>query len=113
MEQKCLRDLDAPNAWQFLRAAEPEQTDELPWRPFRRIFWFNLWLFAVIILALFLLFEKAASAEASEILADLPYGLAISIGVAAVMATYATNLYRKSWNDRAKSLRNQGASASD
>lgn len=111
MERKCLQHLDAPGSWNILREERPDNAEILPWRPFRRIFGFNLTLFSVVLVALFFLVELASGMGATEIMDDLPYGLGFSLLVAIGLSLYVMNLYRKTWNRRASRLQAEDAAA--
>jgi len=104
LEQKCLRQLDAPGSWQFLKVEPPEATDILRWRPFRRIFVFNFSLFALIMFVFFLLLERSVGGGVEGVQDDLPYGLGATFVLALALGFYSTHLYRRSWNRRARSL---------
>lgn len=103
LEQKCLRHLDTPGSWEVLRTAAHDEEEILSWRPFRRVFLFNMTLFAPILIAIFLLLEWKADAGPSEIFADLPVGLGVVLFLAAFLSIYVMHLYRRSWNRRARS----------
>lgn len=103
IERKCLQQLDTPNSWTILRTDPPEPEDILPWRPFRVVFFFNLVLFVVVLVGLFVVLEVVG--DPSGFREDAPYGLAISLVLAAGFSLYATHLYRRSWNRRARWLR--------
>lgn len=105
LERKCLEHLDAPGAWEILKAERPSEDEILSWRPFRRIFAFNFVLFGVLLTALFLGLEVASGTLPADIRQDLPWGLAIVAGIAIGFGLYVTHLYRRSWNGRARSLK--------
>ena len=107
MEQTCLRQLDRPESWTILKCDRPEETDSITWRHVRRIFGFNAIVFAVIFGALLCIIAHGSGYDGSEFREDLPVGLASTLLISTAMAIYAANLYRKSWNRRAKFLRSQ------
>ena len=104
LEQKCLQQLDAPGSWKMLKTSLPHESDVLSWRPFRRIFGFNLVLFSIVFIAIFFGLERTAETDALGIKEDLPYGMAIALALTVSFAFYVTHLYRRSWNRRAYSI---------
>ncbi len=106
-ERKCLQHLDSPGGWKMLRVTRPEESDVLSWRPFRRIFGFNLVLFLVIMTIVFVGLEITTGADREGIREDLPYGIAGVVLIATALAAYSARLYRRSWNRRAHSIRYQ------
>jgi hypothetical protein len=105
MEQKCLQHLDAPGSWEMLRTSSPERSDILGWSPFRRVFGFNLALFAIVFAGIFFGLEMSMEAGLAGIREDLPYGIGLVLVLSVSMAAYVTNLYRRSWNKRANEIR--------
>jgi hypothetical protein len=104
LEQKCLQHLDAPGSWKVLKTSLPQETDVLNWRPFRRIFGFNLVLFSIVFIAIFFGLERTVETDALGIKEDLPYGMGVALLLAVSFAFYVTHLYRRSWNSRARSI---------
>ena len=104
LEAKCLQHLDAPGSWEALRSATPDDSDVLSWRPFRRVFGFNFFLFLVVLLGLFFGLEKVMSTDPSDLQNDWPYGVGFSFGLAVLLGAYVTHLYRQSWNKRARQI---------
>jgi len=100
-----LERLDAPGAWEILKAERPNEDEVLPWRPFRRIFVFNFILFGLLLTLLFFGLEVASSTLPEDIRQDAPAGLGVVAAMATGFGLYVTHLYRRSWNGRARSLR--------
>ena len=105
MEEKCLRQLDRPGSWEYLKADKPAESDPISWRHVRRIFAFNLVVFLVVFVVLTGLIGVTSGADAAEFREDLPGAVAIVLAISCVMAFYVANLYRRTWNRRARSLR--------
>jgi len=104
LERRCLRQLDAPNSWKVLNRETPEKTDVLPWSYFRGVFVFNFTLFGAVLALIFFAVEASAGSGLAEIREDLPFGGGAVAFLALALGLYATNLYRRSWNGRARSL---------
>ena len=101
LEQRCLEQLDHAENWRLLDRARPHEEEILPWRPFGRIFWFNLAVFGPVIALLAAGVGHLAEFEASDIPGTIAFVIVASVG----MAFLAAGLYRRSWNRRAKWLR--------
>ncbi len=104
MERKCLEHLDASGSWRILNYERPDEAEVLSWRPFGRIFAFNFVLFAAILALLFFVLELSSGVAPSDLREDLPFGLGGVLVLSAALGVYATHLYRRSWNGRARSL---------
>jgi len=107
MEETCLRQLDRPGSWSWLRSEQPEQTDAITWRSVRRIFWFNFGLFITAIALVLTLLAHGSGYTSDDFKEDLLSGLFLTFLIAFGMAVFATNLYRRAWNRRARFLRQQ------
>lgn len=104
MERKCLAQLDSEQNWeQILKRPRPADSQLLDWRPFIKIFAFNLVFFSLV-LTMLLVVASAGSmgiAAASELWRELAFFTAVaSLGT----ALYTTHLYRRSWNRRAQQI---------
>ena len=83
----------------------PGVEEELPWKPFRYIFFLNL----VVFVAVFGPIAELLLALSGPVSVDWFFiTLALSLLPALLMACFATNLYRRSWNRRARSYRDEG-----
>lgn len=105
LEKKCLDHLDHADNWTILHEERPTEELELPWRPFRRIWWINFAQYFVILGLLFAGLESTVVSSWSDAVPDLPGGIAGVIFLAGALAAYVTHLYRRSWNRRARYLR--------
>ncbi len=105
MEEKCLRQLDRPGSWEYLKADKPDESEPISWRHVRRIFGFNLGVFLVVFAVLTGLVGVTSGADAAEIREDLPVAATFILAISCLMALYVANLYRRTWNRRAHSLR--------
>ena len=105
MVVKCLKHLDRVDNWKILKRERPEETEILSWHPFFRIFTFNLWLFVLILLGVLAAVDFGSGTTAGEFRTDLPVFIGVAAVIALPMAFYVANLYRSSWNRRARSLR--------
>jgi hypothetical protein len=105
LEAKCLQHLDVAENWtSILKQPRPDEAERLGWRPFRRIFFFNLVVFLVATTAVFVFVELGGGGPASNIAEDkVPGGIVIAF-VSVCLAAFVTNLYRRTWNRRAKIL---------
>lgn len=109
MEQRCLAQLDQAENWRMLNRQRPPEDEILPWNPFRRIFGFNLAVFAVVIAVLLVAVSSASGMEKSEMIQSenlIPEILFVAT-TSAIMALLAAGLYRRSWNRRARHLLRQ------
>jgi len=105
VELKCLRHLDPEENWSgILRQPKPPESQRLGWGPFRLIFVINMIQFTPILAILFVSLELTFGGGVTSLREDALVGSAIVVGLAAIMATYVTYLYRRSWNRRARSL---------
>ena len=105
MELKCLRHLDPEENWTgILRQPKPPESEQLGWAPFRVIFGINMLQFTPILAILFVSLELTFGGGVSSLREDALVGSGIVVGLAAIMASYVTYLYRRSWNRRARSL---------
>lgn len=103
LEQKCLEHLDAPGGWRMLHYEPPEPDQVLPWTPFRRIFLYNVALFAAVLTGVYVVIELGLGGGIAGVREDLGFG-ALFVGVlATLLALYSMHLYRRSWNRRARS----------
>ena len=104
MEKRCLEQLDSVENWEkFLKTSKPSETEFLNWRPFIKIFLFNVVFLGVIVMVL--IAGVAVGTLGIETLKeDWPLILAFNLFVSIVAAIYTTNLYRRSWNRRAQKL---------
>jgi hypothetical protein len=97
---------NSPENWEtILKRPIPPQTQILPWTPFLKIFALNLLLFTVVLGALLTVILVGTSGP-QALSEDLPILIGFILISASFVATYSTHLYRRSWNRRAKSLRN-------
>lgn len=103
MQRRCLTHLDQPRAWEMLGRPQPEQDDLLPFGFFTRIFWMNFPVFVLLLTGIFVLLELV-NASFADLKQDAPFGLPMAAIIAAALALYVMNLYRTSWNGRARSL---------
>ena len=102
LEKKCLQHLDSAENWiNILKQVMPDKSEPQPWRPFWRILIINLVQFALVFSLVFVSLEIGFSG-----VAGLKEDLAFVIGAIAILtiifASYVTNLYRRSWNRRAR-----------
>jgi hypothetical protein len=107
MEKTCLEHLDRVDNWKLLRAERPEETVILPWKPFRRIFLYNVSLFVLIFAVLFTVIGFGSRVGSEELKDDLLMGAVLTIVISSLMALYVTGLYRRTWNKRARWLGSQ------
>lgn len=107
MEQTCLKHLDRAGSWEYLNKTRPEETDLIGWRQVSKIFRFNLVLFAAIFAVLLSLLAFGSGYSRADSLEDLPIGLLLTLLISVGMATYVADLYRRSWNHRARYLNEQ------
>ncbi len=104
MEKTCLQHLDRIDNWKILRTERPEETQLLPWKPFLPIFFINIINFTLIFALVFALIGFASKVGVQELREDLPGAVVLTIGISAAFALYVTNLYRRTWNRRARWL---------
>ena len=104
LEKRCLQHLDSEENWRLLNRSKPPPEEELPWKPFGYIFRINIFLFAVVFAILGVLGGVAsASLNLEWIVGTVVFG-----GFAAAfMAFLSAFLYRRSWNRRARSYRDE------
>jgi len=107
MEQTCLKHLDRPGSWAALRSDQPEQTDLISWRHVRRVFRFNLGVFATAFTLLFGVVAVGSGYPLADFKEDLPAFVILTAAISGGMALYVTKLYQRSWNRRARYLNYQ------
>jgi len=106
LEKKCLGQLDHQDNWRLLDRERPGEAEILPWKPFQRIFWFNFVLFGPVIAVLLVVVNSASGGSFRDafLLENLIPGLVVLLLSSVGMSLFAANLYRQSWNRRAKWL---------
>ena len=106
LEQKCLDQLDRPENWRLLHREQPPFDEVLNWSPFALIFRFNLLVFGIAIGLMVIVVSKVSGTEIREMVSpgNLVPGLLFVAIAALLMATFATSLYRRSRNRRARYL---------
>lgn len=112
MEQRALEHLGTEEAWRWLGQERPDESQPVGWKPFRRIFGFNLLVFLPIFVGLAAFGWRALAADDPNMALDAPTVLTLMAVVllpSALMALVATGLYRRSWNRRARSLQSEEA----
>lgn len=103
LERKCLRDLDGEDSWpEILHEMRPDESEVQPWRPFRRIFYFNLFVFLPVTALAFLFVEFGSGAP--DLRGDALAGAICVLTATLLFSGYVTHLYRRSWNRRASFL---------
>ncbi len=104
LEQRCLQQLDHAENWRMLDREKPSEDEVLPWKPFGRIFGFNLAVFGPVISVVFLAISLASGTDRSELLHpdNLIPGIGFILVTSLLMALFAASLYRRSWNRRAR-----------
>ena len=108
LEKKCLRDLDSRENWtNILKHERPDESQIQSWKPFRKIFAFNLVLFLGVLSLIFITLEFGQGVRFNEFREDLLGGTILVILTAASMALYVTHLYRRTWNRRAIAILNE------
>ena len=106
LERRCLEQLDHADNWRLLDREKPYEDEILPWKPFGRIFRFNLTVFAPVITVLIALISVGSGTDLRELLQpdNLYPGLGFIAVTSLLMAWFAAGLYRRSWNRRARWL---------
>lgn len=105
MEKKCLDQLDSSENWEsFIKSPKPPESEHLSWRPFFKIFLFNLAFFSLIVTLLFGVIA-AGTLGIGGLREDIVAFLALILTIAVATASYVTNLYRRTWNRRAAQQR--------
>lgn len=104
LEKKCLQHLDSSENWiAILKQERPPNSQLLDWKPFWRIYIINIVQFTIVLTLVFGSLEIGFSG-----LSGLKEDRTILIGIVATMAimfaAYVTNLYRRSWNRRARQM---------
>lgn len=112
LERQCLKQLDDEPNWRYLKKAKPSHDTVLGWGPFRTIFRLNIGVFSVVFGGLFF---AGAYAVAQEDKSQPEWGWAAGLTVlsAIVLSGISANLYRRSWNRRARALIRQAEEERD
>ena len=69
------------------------------------MFAFNFGLFLAVFVGIFFVIEITMSTDSSSIREDLPYGMAGAVLLTVLFSAFVMNLYRQSWNRRARHIR--------
>ncbi|CAN5389823.1 hypothetical protein BH11ARM2_BH11ARM2_23900 [soil metagenome] len=107
VEQRALDHLESESAWQWLGFERPDESERVGWRPFLKIFGFNVIVFLPVFLLLVVFGWHSMAADDPSMSLDAPTVLGLVAMIllpSAMAAAVVTGLYRRSWNRRARNL---------
>jgi hypothetical protein len=105
IEAQCLRHLDSAENWDsILKLPQPPEVQDISYRPFYRVFGFNLVLFSVTLTGV-LIGAAWGTLGPQDFSETIPWLVGLAILTAAGLSGYTCYLYRRSWNRRAKQRR--------
>ncbi|RYG36499.1 hypothetical protein EON81_09580 [bacterium] len=112
IERRCLDQLSSEEAWKWIGMPRPDEASDITWRPFGKIFAFNVVVFLPVFLVLTIFGWRSLAAEDSSMVLDTPSILTLAAVILVptlVMAVLVVSIYRRSWNRRARGLRAEEA----